>query len=77
MMLRDIDSIVQEVDRLVHRYNIRNIKIWDELFALNEKRVIEICKELEPYDLNIWAYARVDSVTKKMLEAMKREVSTG
>ena len=72
MMLRDIDDIVQEVDRLVHRYNIRNVKIWDELFALNQKRVIEICKELEPYDLNIWAYARVDSVTKKMLEAMKR-----
>ena len=49
---------------------MRNIKFWDELFTLKEDRVISICDGLKDYDLNIWAYARVDTVTKGMLKAM-------
>jgi radical SAM superfamily enzyme YgiQ (UPF0313 family) len=63
---------VKDVDYLTYKYNVRNIKFWDELFALDEKRVVNICRELEPYDLNIWAYARADTITKGMLKAMKR-----
>ena len=56
----------------------RNIKIWDELFCLNADRVKEICehlriiKELDGFAFNIWAYARVDTVTEKMLQKMKQ-----
>jgi anaerobic magnesium-protoporphyrin IX monomethyl ester cyclase len=72
IQLRPIEDIVKEIDSLVFNYKVRNIKFWDELFALDEKRVTTICRELEYYDLNIWAYARVDTVTKKMLHAMKK-----
>ncbi len=71
VQLRLISSILKEVDTLVYKYKVRNIKIWDELFALNERRVIEICEGLREYDLNIWAYARIDIVTEKMLKVMK------
>ena len=70
--LRPIKAILKEIDHLVFKYDVRNIKFWDELFALNEKRVIAICKGLEDYDLNIWAYARVDTITKGMLRAMSK-----
>lgn len=72
VQFRPIEKIVKEIDHLVYKYGVRNIKFWDELFALDEKRVLAICKELEYYDLNIWAYARLDTITKTMLHAMKK-----
>jgi radical SAM superfamily enzyme YgiQ (UPF0313 family) len=40
---------------------------------MNEKRVASICDPIieRGYDLNIWAYARVNTVTPAMLENMK------
>ena len=71
---RSPQNVIQEIDFLVSNYEIRNIKIIDELFAFKEDRVIEICDLIieRGYDLNMWAYARVNSVTPAMLEKMKR-----
>ena len=57
-------AVVQQIDSLVTRYGVRTIKIADEMFVLNLKHVHEICDLLieRDYDLNIWAYARVDTV---------------
>lgn len=65
--------VLEEIDLLVNRYKIRNLKILDELFALKEERVIEICDLIikSGYDLNIWAYARIDTVNETMLKRMK------
>lgn len=70
---RSPQKVVEDIDFLVQNYSIRNIKIIDELFALNEKRVVEICDLVieRGYDLNMWAYARVDTVTPLMLQKMK------
>ncbi|MET0500407.1 MAG: radical SAM protein [Candidatus Binatia bacterium] len=67
-------TIVAEIDQLVHRYGVRNIKIADELFVLNPKHVIDICDRIieRNLDLNIWAYARVDTVKEGMVEKLKR-----
>jgi radical SAM superfamily enzyme YgiQ (UPF0313 family) len=69
---RDIDKFLSEIDLLVNKYHVRNIKLWDEHFTVNRKRVIEICDKLieRKYDLNIWAYARVDTVEPIMLYKM-------
>ena len=67
---RPLDKILKEVD-LLSGYKVRNIKFWDELFALNEDRVIDICEGIKGYHLNAWAYARVDTMTGNMLKAMK------
>ena len=72
VQFRPVENILKEIDHLVYKYNVRNIKIWDELFALKEDRVITICSGLKDYDLNIWAYARLDTITKGMLKAMVR-----
>jgi radical SAM superfamily enzyme YgiQ (UPF0313 family) len=44
------------------------------MFVLNQRHVIGICDLLieRGYDLNIWAYARVDTVKDNMLEKLKR-----
>lgn len=71
---RSPQNVIEEIDFLVQRFGIRNIKIIDELFAINEKRVVGICDLIASrgYDLNIWAYARVDTITELMLKKMKQ-----
>lgn len=70
---RGVDSVIAEIDELVTKYGVRNIKIMDEMFAMNEKRVTELCDRIieRNYDLNFWAYARVNTVTQPMMAKMK------
>ena len=71
---RSPEKIVEEIDFLVKNYNIKNLKVIDELFAFEENRVTRICDLIIQggYDLNIWAYARVDTVNENMLKKMKQ-----
>ena len=71
---RGAESVIEELDFLVNTYGVRNIKIIDEMFAMNERRVVELCDRIieRSYDLNMWAYARVNTVTENMLAKMKQ-----
>jgi anaerobic magnesium-protoporphyrin IX monomethyl ester cyclase len=65
---------VDEIEMLVTKYGVRNIKFADEMFVLNPRHVEGICDEIiaRKLDLNIWAYARVDTVRENMLDKLKR-----
>jgi len=67
-------QVVKEIDFLVKTYGIRNLKIVDEMFVLNEAHVLGICDGLIElgHDLNIWAYTRIDTTKDKFLEKLKR-----
>lgn len=67
------EFIIKQFDLLVEKYSVKNIKIADEMFVLYEKHFLEICKLLKEraYNLNIWAYARVDTVKNSHLELLK------
>jgi len=71
---RSPELVVKEIDLLVKKYGIRNLKIVDELFVLKEKHYMAIVDLLisRQYDLNIWAYARVDTISFKNLPKMKK-----
>ena len=66
-------SIITQIDTLVNRYGVRNIRIADEMFVLNRSHVEGICDLIieRGYDLNIWAYARVDTVKEGMAAKLK------
>ena len=68
------DTIIDQIDHLVNKYSVKNIKIPDEMFVLNEQHVMGICDRIidRGYDLNIWAYARVDTVKDRYLEKLKK-----
>lgn len=68
------DSVIGQIDELVNDYGVRNIKIVDEMFVLNRQHVLGICDRIieRGYDLNIWAYARVDTVKDEYLDKLKR-----
>jgi radical SAM superfamily enzyme YgiQ (UPF0313 family) len=67
------DSVLAQIDTLVNRYGVKNLKIADEMFVLNRKHVLGICDRIieRDYDLNIWAYTRVDTIRDDMLEKLK------
>jgi radical SAM superfamily enzyme YgiQ (UPF0313 family) len=67
-------SVIAQLDTLVNQYGVRNVKIADEMFVLNRKHILGICDLIieRGYDLNIWAYARVDTVKDDMLDKLKR-----
>ncbi|MDP3791563.1 MAG: radical SAM protein [Candidatus Omnitrophota bacterium] len=71
---RSPHMVVDEIGILVQEYSVRNIKIVDELFVLDERHYMKIVDLLleRRYDLNIWAYARVDTVKPENLEKMKK-----
>lgn len=68
------ETIIKEIDILVNRYGVKNIKIADEMFVLHPKHVLGLCDLIieRGYDLNIWAYARVDTVKDRFLDKLKR-----
>ncbi len=68
------EHIIKEIDILVTQYGVKNIKIADEMFVLNPRHVLGLSDLIieRGYDLNIWAYARVDTVKDKYLEKMKK-----
>ena len=68
------EAVIAQIDTLVNIYGVKHLKIADEMFVLNQKHVEGICDLLieRNYDLNIWAYARVDTVRGRMVEKLKR-----
>ena len=68
------DTVIKEIDELVNKYGVKNIKFVDEMFVLNKNHVIGICDHIieRGYDLNIWAYARVDTVKDEFLDKLNR-----
>jgi radical SAM superfamily enzyme YgiQ (UPF0313 family) len=67
------DHVVRQIDLLVERWGIRNLKIADEMFVLSRKHVLGICEGLirRKHDLNIWAYARVDTIKDGLLGPLR------
>ncbi len=67
------EHVVTQIDLLVNRHGVGNLKIADEMFVLNRQHVLGICQRLaaRKYDLNIWAYARVDTIKDGLLDQLR------
>lgn len=66
--------VINEIDLLVNKYGIKNIKVVDELFVLEERHYMKIVDLLieRQYGLNLWVYARIDTIKEDNLEKMKK-----
>jgi radical SAM superfamily enzyme YgiQ (UPF0313 family) len=71
---REPDDVLNEIGILVEQYGVKNLKIVDELFVLKKEHYMSICNGIiaRGYDLNIWAYARVDTVHPETLHILKQ-----
>ena len=74
--MRRSQDVVDEVRHLHDHYGVNTFKIADEMFVLNPKHYLQICSGLArlPFadELNIWAYARVDTVKEHTLPVLRQ-----
>ena len=73
---RDPSLVADEIESLVDEHGIRNLKIIDEMFVLNRRHYVGLAQELIRRglgeQLNIWAYARVDTIHEGNLNTLKQ-----
>ena len=71
---RSPERVLDEITQLAETYGGKNLKIVDELFVLKEDHYMAIVEGIiaTKLDLNIWAYARVDTVKPANLALMKQ-----
>jgi len=71
---RSAKSIIKELKLLKKLGNIKYVWFFDEIFTINRKRVIEVCKGIIEEKLKIkWLCdSRVDLVDEKLLRLMRR-----
>lgn len=70
---RSLDSIFFEIDYLISHYNVNYIALREELFAADEQRVLDFCDRMKNYPSLVWSIQlRVDSVTERMVQALKK-----
>ncbi len=71
---RSPQLVIEEIGVLVERYGVKNLKIVDELFILHDRHYMTIVDLIlqRGYDLNMWAYARIDSIKFENLGRMKK-----
>lgn len=71
---RSPENVVDEMEECQNRYGVREIDIFDPLFTINKKRVIEICKEIQKRKLKLaWSCrSRVDTIDEETLIEMKK-----
>lgn len=69
-------TVGAELGRLVNDHGVRHIKFVDEMFVLNRAHVLGICDEIDRAGLgdalNIWAYARIDTVRPEFLDRLRK-----
>ena len=73
MRFRSAKNVADEMEYCVKTFGVKEFNFMDDLFGINEKRVIEVCEEIKRRNLGArWvAFARTDTLTEPMLKAMK------
>jgi len=69
---RSVDNVLEEIRHIVNVLGINNLMFWDDTFAANKKRAIEICNRIiaENLNINYTVQIRADSVTKELAVAL-------
>ena len=70
------EFIIKEFDKLISM-GVKTIRIVDEMFLLNPKYYVPLCKELAKRNkddsLRIWSYSRIDTVKRpEILELVRK-----
>lgn len=74
---RTLDSVFEDIDSQIIKYNITSLNIIDELFATDSKRVLEFCARIKKYNLTWGASLRVPEIDADLLRLMKDSGCTG
>lgn len=68
------ELFVEELTFLRENYGVKYVKVPDEMFALNQRHVLDICRLVSEKHgdwFDFWVYARVDTCKPRMLEPLR------
>ena len=68
---RSVNNVMEEVDMIRDKYGINAFVIYDDTFTVNKKRVFQFCEEFAKRGSKWRTWARVNTINKEMLQAMK------
>ncbi len=71
---RSPENVLDEMRIIYEDYDTKNIEFMDDTFTLDQKRAEKICDGIikEGWDIKWGASSRVDTITKKLVEKMKK-----
>lgn len=69
---RGVENIMVEIDELVSKYGVRDIKFFDDTFTINKERLFRICDEMKKRKLIWCCLTRANLVDYAMLRRMKK-----
>lgn len=68
---RSLASIFSEIDYLTQHYDVSYIALREELFATDNRRVREFCRQIEKYDVDWSIQLRIDSINQDLVDILK------
>lgn len=73
MRFWSVDWVIRQMRKLAD-LGVETLRISDEMFFLNRKYYLPLLENIisEDFRFNMWAYSRVDTVRKDMLDTFKR-----
>lgn len=73
---RNIENVVKEIKELYYNFGVRHIDIYDDLFAVNKKRLNEFCNKLKQENLQnkitFSCQARADILDEEMCALLRK-----
>lgn len=76
-----VEYAIKFIKTLKEKYSVSHYSIYDELFSLNKKRVLEFCEGIKNLNITFECQLRVDQIDLEMLLLMKEagctEISYG
>jgi radical SAM superfamily enzyme YgiQ (UPF0313 family) len=71
---RSPENVLEEMKIIYEEYNIKNIEFIDDTFTLDQERAEKICDGIikQGWDISWGASSRVDTLSKKLVEKMKK-----
>lgn len=71
---RSTQNVCDEMEECYTDYKVRELDIFDPLFTVNKKRVLELCKGIQErkLDIEFAMRSRVDTLDKEMLHELKK-----
>lgn len=70
---RNMTDIMDEIEGVVKKHNVKHIMFCDDTLTLNQKKVEQMCKEIKERDLKFTfeGYTRANTVTPELLKKLR------
>lgn len=67
-----VDNVLADLDELLGKYECDLIYIEDDLFVIQKKRVLELCRVFEPIGFKWHCLCRADTMDQELADSMAR-----